>query len=661
MRFRKLTLRNFGAYYSEQEFRFDVINNSKNVVLIGGKNGAGKTTILEAIRIALYGSFAYGFKSESESYQRKIYSFLNKIALENNEGCYQVFLEFEYVEDLQKSVYVFKRQWYPTGHQVREEFSIVKDGLFIDDPKETDIVQTKINQVFPPKLFDLCLFDGETISRVITDDLIADYLREIANVLYNIDLFINLNKDIEALKNQLTRQHDPQLIMRYEQIVNEIEKNRARKEEFEKKINHLSSEIKEKQSEVDELKRQYSIYGGLRREERENLLNDIYALKQERKEISEKIKEYITGIFPLYIVRSELERVSVQMELEQQFDAYEYLSSKITPYHLGEIFQGLNLSSDLDIGEQGRNILEHILELIRPKGIKIIHRASFHQRSEVQFAINSIKEIDPDHVLNWFSRSRDLLIQIQNLRRKLEINDTNSEFQEITNQIQLLSEEVTAAKLKIEKLQHELELLDHALNELQKERDHLDLKISKVSKNQTTFKNIEKISNLGKKFIKFELADKLEKVQTHALLMFSQLLRKENYVKRIMINPDTFEIDIYSSNNTIIDKKMLSAGEKQILLLSLIWSIVKVSRRKIPFVFDTLLGRLDQSHKGNVLTKLIPNCGDQVIILSTDSEIDQKHLNLVLPYVSAIGTLVNDPLTKSAKYEMNKYFDLVTV
>ncbi len=660
MRFRKLTLKNFGAYLSEQEFRFDVRDN-KNIVLIGGKNGAGKTTILEAIRIALYGSFAYGYKSESESYQKKIYSFLNKTALSNNESVYQVFLEFDYVEDLQRSVYTFKRQWYPSGTQVREEFSIIKDGMFIDDPKETDIIQTKINQVFPPKLFELCLFDGETISRIITEDLISEYLKEISHVLYNIDLFINLNKDIEALKKQLIGRHDPLLFKKYEQVVNEIEKIRARRIQLENTIDHLSNEIKEKQDEVDDLKRQFSIYGGLMREERENLLNEIYALEQERKEVSEQIKGFITGILPLYIVREELKNISRQMELEQQFDVYEYFSSIVTPSHLGEILSKLNLKSESEKEEYGSLLLEHLLKLIKPEGIKLIHRASFNQRSEVQSIINLIDQLNPDQILSWFSRSNDLLIQIQELRKKLEVNDTNSEFQEITKQIQNLTEEVAAASLKIEKLKSELETLDQDLIEKQKERNQLEQKMSVFNKNQTTLKNIEKIKKVSQEFIKIELEDKIEQVQSNALLMFRQLLRKENYVERIEISPVTFEVTLYSSDNTIIDKKMLSAGEKQILLLSLIWSIVKVSGRKIPFVFDTLLGRLDQSHRSKVLTKLIPDCGDQVIILSTDSEIDQQHLKLVLPYISSVGTLVNDPVTKLAKYEYNTYFDYVTV
>jgi len=660
MRFRRLTLKNFGAYLSEQEFCFDVKDN-KNVILIGGKNGAGKTTILEAMRIALYGPFAYGYKSENESYKNKIYSFLNKTALKNNENVYQVFLEFDYVEDLQRSVYIFKRQWQPIGNQIKEEFSIIKDGTFINDPKETDIIQTKILQVLPPKLFELCLFDGETISRIITDEIISDYLHEIFFVLYNLDLFTNLNKDIETLKKQLFGREDPDLYKKYETLIDEIEKIRVSKMKTENTINQLINEVEEKQNEVIHLKRKFAIYGGLMREERDKLLNQLYALEQERKELSERIKEFINGIFPFYIVREELKNVSRQMEFEQKFEAYEYFSSIITTSQVNELLRKLDIVVDKEQNDLGSKLLKEIHNIIRPDEGKLIHRASFSQRSGIQIILNEISQLNPEQILKWFSRSNELLLQIQEIRKKLDLNDAHSEFQEITNKIQVLSNEIVAANIQVEKLQNELDLLNQKVAEKEKEKHQLENRLSNVKKNQTTLKNIEKIIKVSEKFVEIELKDKIEQVQSYALMMFKELLRKVDYIERIEINPTTFELSIYSPNNTIIENKMLSAGEKQILLLSLIWSIVKVSGKNLPFVFDTLLGRLDQNHKSNVLSKLIPNCGKQVIILSTDSEIDQHHFELLLPYISSVGTLENDPITKSAKYEPNKYFECVTV
>jgi len=660
MIFRKLTLRNFGAYYSEHNFHFDV-SEKKSVVLIGGKNGAGKTTILEAIRIALYGPFAYGYKSESEGYQKKIYTYLNRAALANHESKYQIFLEFEYVEDLQRSTYVFKRQWYPSGVQVKENFSIIKDGILIDDPKETDIVQTKINQVFPPKLFELCLFDGETISRIINENLISEYLKESSYVLFNIELFINLIKDIETIRRQLMGKHDPQLIKKYEQVVQDIERIITRRSKLETQLEQHRQKIKEMQDEIEDLKKYFSIYGGLVRDERDQIINEIYNLEQERKEVSGRIKAFIAVWLPFYIVRDELHIVANQMELEQQYDVYEYFSKSITSDKLEEVLRKINIKKNKS-DQYGKKLLEQLLEIVRPDGIQPIHRASFHQRSQVQSVISALNQLDSDQIMNWFTRSNELLLQIQELRKKVENNDRNSEFNEISNQIQQLTEALAAAHSRMSNILSELEVIEFQLSEKKKEQNQIEQKMSAAARDQTTLKNIERIIEVSREFIKAQLEDKMDQVQNNALSMLRQLLRKENYIERIEISPVTFDVTLYSSNNNLIDKTMLSAGEKQILLLSLIWSIVKVSGKKIPFVFDTLLGRLDHSHKGNVLSKFIPECGDQVIILSTDTEIDLPQINLIAPYISSAGTLVNDPsMTDSAKYEPSKYFNYLSV
>src|SRR5699024_1244215 len=77
----------------------------------------------------------------------------------------------------------------------------------------------------------------------------------------------------------------------------------------------------------------------------------------------------------------------------------------------------------------------------------------------------------------------------------------------------------------------------------------------------------------------------------------------------------------------------LSAGEKELLVVSIIWGTIKASKKELPFVFDTLIGRLDLSHKKSVITKLIPSSGKQIINLSTDTEINNKLYHLLSGYI----------------------------
>jgi DNA sulfur modification protein DndD len=112
---------------------------------------------------------------------------------------------------------------------------------------------------------------------------------------------------------------------------------------------------------------------------------------------------------------------------------------------------------------------------------------------------------------------------------------------------------------------------------------------------------------------------------------------------------------LFNSTNEEISKENLSAGEKQILLLSTIWAMAMSSKRRLPFVFDTLLGRLDQTHKKSIIEHFLPQCGDQVIILSTDSEIDREHFKLIKPSVAKVYT-IDFNASKSTVDATNDYF-----
>lgn len=657
MRIRKLTLKNIGAYYSEHTIHFNV-SEEKNVVLIGGKNGAGKTTLLESIRIALYGPLAYGYKSGSAGYQKRIHALLNKTALESNESQFQVFLEFEYVEGLQKNIYTFKRQWDPYGHQIKESFSIFKDNLHISDPKETDVIQTKINHSFPPRLMELCFFDGETISRVITDDLISDYLKESSHVLFNIELFTYLLKDIELYKKQIIGQFDPELQQQYEKVSEEINGYQSSKAKLIERIGNLKQEIEDHEIEINELKKQFEIYGGLIQEERASLISEMNTLEQERKLLSDKIRAFVTGLFPLYIVREQIESIRQQMEAEEQYEIHSFLSKNITPKQIEGIFKQINLLNKPSTEDSlGKLFLGNFLDLIKPDTEKPIYRASFSQRNQLEMIFSEIKKIDSEQIINWFMKSNELLSEIQQLRKKLETNDTNNEFQHITKQIQNLTTHITEKSTLIIQLEKELESNEDLLTEKRKEQELFERQLSDVSKVSTTIQNIERVSEISKEFVRIQLEEKALDIQREALWMFKQLLRKDNFIDEIQICPKNFEISLMLNNGSTIDKGVLSAGEKQILLLSLIWALIKVSNRKIPFVFDTLLGRLDSSHKANVLSKYIPQCGEQVIILSTDSEIDDVHFGVIKPYVSNIATIVHDPQTQTSKFGVGQYFD----
>ncbi len=121
----ELVLNNYGIYYGENRINFSIDDKSKNIILIGGENGAGKTTMLESIKLAIYGCFFYGIKNPNAKYFENIFFKFNNKAKDENQNSSYIELNFNWSENNKIDNYIVKRQWiFKEGVKVNESFLI---------------------------------------------------------------------------------------------------------------------------------------------------------------------------------------------------------------------------------------------------------------------------------------------------------------------------------------------------------------------------------------------------------------------------------------------------------------------------------------------------------------------------------------------------------
>ena len=134
------------------------------------------------------------------------------------------------------------------------------------------------------------------------------------------------------------------------------------------------------------------------------------------------------------------------------------------------------------------------------------------------------------------------------------------------------------------------------------------------------------------------------------------LLHKKDFIEKIVIDPETFEVRLYKGNDDEITKEMLSKGELQMYATAVVWGLAKTSGRPLPFMIDTPLARLDMEHRSNLVEKFFPQ-SHQTIILTTNSEITYEYFKQLEPYITKSFVLEYDSDNgKTVKHE-NCFYD----
>ena len=188
MRIKRLVLHNFGVYAGTNIFEF---RGEKPIVLIGGLNGRGKTTFLEAILLSLYGanSFAYQ-ESGHTTYGNYLKSLVNE-----SDNTLETFVEMEFVmggED--EDSYKVHRSWNGSAQRIHETISIEKAGVY--DEFLTNNWSMFVENILPSALSNFFFFDGEKISDIAVDDT-DEQLKESIRSMLGLSLLDRLSGDIQ--------------------------------------------------------------------------------------------------------------------------------------------------------------------------------------------------------------------------------------------------------------------------------------------------------------------------------------------------------------------------------------------------------------------------------------------------------------------------------
>jgi len=638
---KKLGLENFGLFAGQQEIDLSP-QKDKKIILIGGKNGNGKTTFFEAIKLCLYGQRSLDNRFSREEYEKYL---IEKIhhnpELKEQPYSAGLSMEFQHTNLGRVDNYYLRRYWENNGKGLQEHFVVKRNGSDLD---EVDSVQWQdfINDMIPPGLSQLFFFDGEKIQILAEDTKDNKQLADSFKSLLGVDLVEKLKSDLEiyALK-QLKKENAKDLKDKIGALENETI-------DFQEKLDGLRQERAQLQTKIDKLnadiERQEHLImreGGIFSEKRSGLKEENKVIDAEIVLIENQLRDFCADILPFIFAR-ELSlklKKSLISERMQRNDLIvrSKMQAKIkrlnTELRRKEFWGNAKLD-DHDISKIAGKIISIIGEnsSTQKLGMKSIHNLSDAEHTKLLSFIEESTTEAPKRLYELCKRNEELARKRLNIERELNFvpiegalsdhlinnNSLHSQLGAIQEQIRIKDEEIEATNSSYEKVQRAQRKL---IDELHTKND-LSGRLKLISKVQFALQSYH--ARLEQQKIK-EFSDEFIK-------SYNQIARKKSIFERIEVDTQDYSITLYKAGGKAVPKSQLSAGEKQIYAIAVLWTLTKISGRPIPFIIDTPLGRLDSDHRHKLVHNFFPESSHQLIILSTDTEIDKQFLSVLRPH-----------------------------
>ena len=620
---------NFGVYAGINSFEF---SHKHPIVLIGGMNGRGKTTFLEAILLSLYGANSTAYRESTyKTYGGYLRSRVNK---SNRDLPTSIELKFV-MNESSNNEYLVRREWDAISKKTEEKIAVWENGNYSDFL--TQNWSMFIENILPSALARFFFFDGEKIAELAVDETSVQMKESIRSML-GISVLDVLKSDLSKILRRLaksSKQQDGNNSI--DSLLQEKETLEVELSDIDTRINQLRQVIEGQRAKIDELHQQYKIKGGDVIEQRQELIQQRSNLLAEIEQNQNALLECASGELPLLMVRDLIGEIKLQAEdehndlvMQEAIDVIETLLEEYGGAHP----ESLN---------QNAAFVEFVKNTTQSNAVESFYQISDH----ALFQLNSLLDtlLDQNKI-----NTQQVLKQKYNLRKK---------FNEIESYLTLDINEKALADLfgAIRSEEEHLVKLEIDLSTLQQQRSTVNSSL--ISTNAEYSRAVEaylhdaellddterltKYSNMALKIAEAYTVE-LQKRKTDILgttitKCYKQLANKKNLIERIVMDPSTLDIIYLDSYDNEVSKTFLSAGEKQLMVIAILWALATCSKKKLPVIIDTPLSRLDSMHRTSLVKTYFPNASEQTIILSTDSEIDRNYYDVMKESVGDEFTL----------------------
>lgn len=698
MRIKQLKLNNIGSFVGEHCFSFQTDNAQKQIVVIGGRNGAGKTTLFESMRLCLYGYRLYGYRQNSQTYTNIVKRLISDQAKVISSATAGISMQL-YIEDgYANSVYEINRQWSLNGKTLKENLFIYKDGKLLNSEEMQDF-DNYLMQTIPPALFNFHFFDGEKISSFVFDQTSGHAFRKAFLQICGLDTFDLIEEQLQSITHSSKGDSQSDIQSEYEAAKKDLV-------DIEEKYTLATNKLKEIQSEIDSTQDQIVMldeamqqYGGIENDVWKSFEKKIQEEENRREELRHILKAAANDVIPFIVLKDQLESLEQQLMAEEKLKRNRLFREKLFDPSLQEkLQQELKPFLVTPKAEVSDNLLD------------ALYRTLKEETSESELEFLHLSENDAMDLIAKIRRYQGYNLQslidaeqaIEDSLEYTKILRTEMESKEVIDSNQYLAQKNNLLMRLDTKRQQYLDEKDNLVKteEMLKASQKMYLKAYENYKTMLKEKSVTDMSAralLAFGELKHNLYAKyVAQVEESFSRNFHRLISKTDLIDGIYIS-STFEVTAYKQSEIEIEnilkqiqeygedfvcanigerayqaikdcghtaglitvpvkvEQHFSAGEKQIFVMALYQSLTEIRTAELPFVIDTPLARIDREHRKNILTYFFAQLPGQVIILSTDEEINNEGLQLLDDKISDVY-LIEHQASGASSVSRGSYF-----
>ena len=651
----QLVLHNVGTFAGRHVIDLTPPSADRPIVLVGGLNGAGKTTILESIQLALYGSLAHASGRRSGSYEKYLRGLVHR-GVSASEGA-AIELTFTAHQEGLEHKYWVRRNWKSTGASIREILLVS-----VDDRHNQSLTSTwseHVETFLPRGIAGLFFFDGEQIEALADLERSRQVLSSALAALLGLDLVERLTTDLAVLKRRHRGEQVPDSLRQaVEEKKQLVTAHRQAEEAATEAEAARRTELERCQKLFHETTEAYRAAGGDLLEQRETAEAKAAMVRAGLARCEDEIRHELAEASPLLQLAGLLDQLGGQVRLEAtaQRDALlveafmarddtllgKLWDAKVKASTVTAVEQFLaadrearRTSAEIEeiVGFPDHAALEGLLASTLPDArvrlqSAVDRRAAFKaEREQAERLLAAIP--DPEALAPFNGKreeARDALYRAEatySVATEL-LNKARADRAKAHDVYEATLDKAAHANLSAD---DDRRLVEHV------DRVRTTLETLRVA---ATRRHLERISQL-------------------VMEALSMLLRKEKLITDVQIDPETHVVSLTGVDGHALPAKDLSAGERQLLAVALLWGLARAAGQPLPVVIDTPLGRLDGTHREHLLERYFPQASHQVILLSTDTEIDEEAYERIAPRVGRAYHLEFDAAT-NASYVVDGYF-----